>query len=396
MPSSDSSSGENTPQSGNTVLELSARPINITRRTTIQQTPLGIPLIRDIIIIETEASLSRVMFYILLICIYSSVIHCLVVFFRKLRPELTNKIIRLIVIIVPISVAIALKMYLFVFIWLSIFLSMVYIIKNINKSTFNNRLDDIADREQELDYNQRSNTNLFSRFKSYLRSKLRSATHNNSKSSITYDTIYKLYSSLFYYSHLIVLFCIFSFIFSLSFELFGLLNFTLILFIYTNYFLILVQDLVGLVENKKKEKLISIDERNCAICNQICIKGKNSNGNILDLEKNTGNETSKQRSGLFSRLFKSKPTSNANLIALPCNHKFHLCCIRGWYLLNQSTTCPSCNEKFNTELILDSVLKGLFFYAVFMDVVRMAIVYGVLGVILVYIMKRGEIKNMSI
>lgn len=399
-----------------TLIELSSKPISFTRKTTIRMTPFGIPIIRDVIIIETEASTSRILFFIILIAIYCTVMHCLIMVCMKVSPNITSKIIRMIVWGVPPLAAIFFGYWLFLGMWIVVNLFLfvyLYSIRNNRNSTAES-LQYSRNEEENIPGRSRTGSTMRSEITTGILSRFRFLSRMSfMKCNPSIENLYRFYSSLFYYAHLVVSSCVILLIFALLNDNFLLLNFGLVIFIYTNYFLILVQDIV-IMGGGEMGKFGVLDERDCGICNKRVENSKKTK-DIFDREGDLDNNFSeKDNLNQNNMQEKNKSLDKVNLLislknylisntktqkthyTLPCSHKYHANCIRGWYLLTHSEKCPCCQEKYNPENILNTVLKGLFFYSVFMDMVRKSIVFGVFGALLVLWVKRGSKKEASL
>lgn len=469
-----------TPETNETVIELSGKPISINRQMSIKMTPLGIPIIRDIIIIETEASFSRILGFVALIAVFCTVIHCVITVCQKMSPKKTDALIRMIVWGAPPVTAIFFKAFFFLGLWIIVNIFLFMYLRSISMKKYDSG-DNQMDAGHES-YNEKDKTTGFNKsngeFVPHKSKRFMFLIRKMSRFMITgingrIETLYTVYSSIFYWSHVLATICIFTLIVSLIFDSFFFLNLAMLVFIYTNYFLVLVQQIVT-SSKKDMGQFGVIDERDCGICNKRVSFGQSNfesvpfqrmsqskqldsnrgpiqdkrgvsiqdeienptqdhNNNISDHNRTTSNNIAdKKRSiptqlkttdnidsqnhkntygdqnsfsfnaigsnlnkkamgrllfweSLKNKLVKKKITSLGH--TLSCNHRYHTNCIRGWYLLSRSEKCPCCMEKFNPENILDSVMKGLFFYSIFMEIIKRAIVYGLFGVILMLLIK---------
>ncbi|XP_063725864.1 E3 ubiquitin ligase Rnf121-like [Symsagittifera roscoffensis] len=63
-------------------------------------------------------------------------------------------------------------------------------------------------------------------------------------------------------------------------------------------------------------------------------------------------------------------------VKLPCGHKFHEFCIRGWCIVGKKETCPYCNEKVNTrDLVKHPWERVNLMYGQFLDWIRYLIAW---------------------
>ncbi|KRH92402.1 putative RING-containing E3 ubiquitin ligase, partial [Pseudoloma neurophilia] len=213
--------------------------------------------------------------------------------------------------------------------------------------------------------------------------------------NIKIENLYIQYSNIFYYSHIIVIITLISLLISLLFDSFILLNIGLIIFFYINYFLILIQEII-IGSNTKFENQVINSEKDCGVCGYKILSSEKKDtflkGNNKNYQENYENKNYEEKNTFIKNFINSiklnlKRNKKNSIYTLPCGHKFHINCIRGYYLLTCSEICPICSEKYKLENILDSLLKGLFFFNIFMNIIRQAILYTVIGGIILLLVK---------
>ncbi|KAM0675423.1 hypothetical protein GVAV_001250 [Gurleya vavrai] len=75
------------PEQGQEPIILNAKPISIQRKVSYSRGPGGIPIIREFIIIQTEASMSRVIFLLISILIYALIIQIFFTVWQKFHNK---------------------------------------------------------------------------------------------------------------------------------------------------------------------------------------------------------------------------------------------------------------------------------------------------------------------
>lgn len=349
---------------------LTNKPISINRRSYLTVTSTGIPLIRDIIIIETEASITRIVYFLVLIMIYCTLIQFAIIAIGRVYPTAVNKILKWVVWIAPVIAGIFHKKWLFVGLWVLVSTWCMYFLLLLGTgSTLSNKKPPQKENEQPMDKKSSDLKQLVFWLFHHIYKKISFQTSTK--------TLYRMYHNLFYYSHIFVTCSLFLMFFSLITERFVLLNISLLVFVYNNYFLIVVQEIIELFGGYVGVRVILGDKKMCSLCGkQIENKTKNP---IKELKFQT---SYKLIQSIIQKINKLR-TSQQQTIShtLPCSHTYHSDCIKGYYLLNKSDKCPVCNEKLQVEHVLDSTLKGMFFFNVFMEWLRKCIIFCVIGII---------------
>lgn len=101
----------------NTIV-LNARPKSFTRFVEISQTESGIPVIREVIIIQTEPSKSQLVSIFVTFLIYGIIIHVFIALWEKYHPKSCKGILRLILFTLPLILIAFMREYFFLFIYL--------------------------------------------------------------------------------------------------------------------------------------------------------------------------------------------------------------------------------------------------------------------------------------
>lgn len=394
-------------------ITLNAKPVSITRQTTLN-TKLGIPIIHDVIIIETEASISRIIHHLILILIFCIILQTILIFFEKINREKTVKFKNFLILIFPLLGALFFGKFVFVFLWIMfnfIFFMMIRSIIhsidwnnedieniNVNESEYDNL--NILENKENLENNIKNNNNIkndnfFKIISNNLKIFFRKLFFKKFK-IININNFYLIYTSIFKISNFIITFSIFFMGISILIDNFKFLNISLIFFIYNLYFLVIFKILV---ENVKMEifKKNEVHKIESCLCGENCknnfeleneftnnkLELENENefkNNKLELEKNYKKLNFYRINDSINKKTEKKIKLEKKII-LPCSHNFHSNCILGYYLLSQSLKCPFCFEKYSKDLL---EIKFLFYFNNFMELMRRVIVFSVVGVFLVF------------
>lgn len=274
----------------------------MTRRTMLTVGPLGIPVIRDIIIIETEASFSRVLYWMGMIMVYCMVMQSILIVWERWAPRSCRVTVGLILWLFPFALAVAKRRLLFIALWTAYNILLCVLFRHV----FIRPIDRGAPRR-----------------------------------------IYTFFNHFFRLAHVVISMAIIGITATLFMRNALLFNVCLLVFIYFLYYAMLSQEIVVLTselmalnagyytKDHLPQKVLA-DTLCCALCDQQI--GEQS-------------------------------------VTLNCNHRYHLCCIKGWFLISKREFCPVCREKVLIENVVDGVVKGEVYFKVFMDVMRKGIVF---------------------
>ncbi|ELQ76278.1 putative RING-containing E3 ubiquitin ligase [Trachipleistophora hominis] len=189
---------KNDSDDGDTIV-LSSRPINMTRRTMLSIGPGGIPIIRDIIIIETEASLSRLLYVLGLLFVYCVIMQSVLLLWERYYPRSCKLTVGAILWFFPFFYAIFNKKYVFIAVWVFYNLMLCILFKNV----FFRPIDRNAPRR-----------------------------------------IYSFFNRFFQVCHFNVISCIVGMAASIIMQRSWLMNIFLVVFIYILYFAVLSQEII--------------------------------------------------------------------------------------------------------------------------------------------------------
>ncbi|EPR78069.1 hypothetical protein SLOPH_2681 [Spraguea lophii 42_110] len=93
------------------VLVLRNKPISMERKINIMSGPGGIPIIRDVIIIETEASIARILTILGILSIYGIIFQSLTMLWEKYHKKSCRVFFSLLIFTVPIMLCFLMKKY---------------------------------------------------------------------------------------------------------------------------------------------------------------------------------------------------------------------------------------------------------------------------------------------
>ncbi|ELA45971.1 hypothetical protein VCUG_02545 [Vavraia culicis subsp. floridensis] len=218
---------------GNTIV-LTSRPINMTRRTMLSIGPGGIPIIRDIIIIETEASLSRLLYVLGLLFVYCVILQGILLLWERYYPKSCKLTVGLVLWFFPFFYAIFKKKFVFVALWIVYNLCLFVLFRKV----FFRPIDRNAPRR-----------------------------------------IYSFFNRFFQICHFTVIMCIVGMAASIIVRRSWLLNIFLLIFIYILYYAVLSQEIimfnselmalnVGYYSKDAVPAKILTDHTCCALCDQ--------------------------------------------------------------------------------------------------------------------------------
>lgn len=105
---------------------LTSKPISMTRTITFKRSPLGIPIIRELIVIETEASLSRVLSLFFSFFVYALIFQIFISLWKKFHAKSNTIFITGLIFIFPPIFALYIKEFFFIVFY---FAYMVLILK---------------------------------------------------------------------------------------------------------------------------------------------------------------------------------------------------------------------------------------------------------------------------
>lgn len=178
------------------------------------------------------------------------------------------------------------------------------------------------------------------------------------------------------------------------------------LLVYGLYFGILCRDTMEILaeriaNNIEKSRNQYYSSPNSGVCGVCDIDIQQSNEHH---DENGGKRSILQRKGLSSLDEESSPSSSSTTAnrsdelvhTLPCGHKFHEFCLRGWILIGKKNFCPVCREKTDTSIFKSKQVwqSNSAFYLQLLDIVRYFFAWNPIIVLVLFVIIKIVLRFM--